>query len=99
VVAFWRGVLDACGVAGAGGAATGVTSAALGDSYSSGVGTASYTLDKGCKRCAYGYPYLWTQKHPGTALSFVACSGAKTSDLPASQILVYEESMRRYFLG
>ena len=69
-----------------GGAATGVTYAALGDSYSSGVGTAGYTLDSGCKRSVYAYPYLWAQKHPGTTLSFVACSGAKTSDLLASQV-------------
>jgi len=59
---------------------------ALGDSYSSGVGTASYTLDSGCKRSVYAYPYLWTQRHAGTALSFVACSGAKTSDLLSTQI-------------
>jgi lysophospholipase L1-like esterase len=60
--------------------------AALGDSYSSGVGTGSYTLDSACKRGVYAYPYLWTQKHTGTSLSFVACSGAKTSDVLASQI-------------
>jgi lysophospholipase L1-like esterase len=60
--------------------------AALGDSYSSGVGTASYTLDSACKRSVYAYPYLYMQKHPGTSLSFVACSGAKTSDLLANQI-------------
>jgi len=60
--------------------------AALGDSYSSGVGTGSYTLNSACKRGVYAYPYLWAQKHPGTSLSFVACSGAKTSDVLASQI-------------
>ena len=68
------------------GAAAGTTYAALGDSYSSGVGTGSYTLDSACKRSVYAYPYLWTQKHAGTALSFVACSGAKTSDLLSTQI-------------
>jgi lysophospholipase L1-like esterase len=68
-------------------AATGATIyAALGDSYSSGVGTGSYTLDSACKRGVYAYPYLWAQKHAGTTLSFVACSGAKTSDLLANQI-------------
>jgi lysophospholipase L1-like esterase len=67
-------------------AASGVTYAALGDSYSSGVGTASYTLDSACKRGIYAYPYLWAQRHAGTTLSFVACSGAKTSDLVANQI-------------
>jgi lysophospholipase L1-like esterase len=67
-------------------AAGAVTYAALGDSYSSGVGTGSYTLDSACKRSVYAYPYLWAQKHAGTTLSFVACSGAKTSDLLANQI-------------
>jgi len=59
---------------------------ALGDSYSSGVGTGSYTLDSACKRSVYAYPYLYAQKHPGTSLTFVACSGAKTSDLLAKQL-------------
>jgi hypothetical protein len=68
------------------GGATGVVYAALGDSYSSGVGTGSYTLDSGCKRSVYAYPYLWAQRHPGTSLSFVACSGAKTSDVLATQL-------------
>ena len=68
------------------GAAVGATYTALGDSYSSGVGTASYTLDSACKRSMYAYPYLYTQKHPGTSLTFVACSGAKTSDLLVTQI-------------
>jgi lysophospholipase L1-like esterase len=62
------------------------TYAALGDSYSSGVGTGSYTLSSSCKRGVYAYPYLYTQAHPGTALTFAACSGAKTSDLLATQI-------------
>src|SRR4051794_7086297 len=60
--------------------------AALGDSYSSGVGTGSYTLNSACKRGVYAYPYLYAQTHPGTSLTFVACSGAKTSDLLATQI-------------
>jgi lysophospholipase L1-like esterase len=70
----------------AAGSAAGTTYAALGDSYSSGVGTGSYTLDSACKRSVYAYPYLWAQKHPGTTLSFVACSGAKTSDLLSTQL-------------
>jgi lysophospholipase L1-like esterase len=68
------------------GAAAGATYTALGDSYSSGVGTGSYTLDSACKRSVYAYPYLWTQKHAGTALSFAACSGAKTSNVLSTQI-------------
>jgi lysophospholipase L1-like esterase len=58
---------------------------ALGDSYSSGVGTNSYTLSSACKRSVYAYPYVYTQKHPGTSLTFAACSGAKTSDVLATQ--------------
>lgn len=74
------------GVSASAGRATGVTYAALGDSYSSGVGTGSYTLDSACKRSVYAYPYLWAQSHPGTSLSFVACSGAKTSDVLTKQL-------------
>jgi lysophospholipase L1-like esterase len=70
----------------AGAGAAGTTYAALGDSYSSGVGTGSYTVENACKRSVYAYPYVWTQKHAATALSFVACSGAKTSDLLSTQI-------------
>jgi lysophospholipase L1-like esterase len=76
----------AAGVAAAGRAAAADSYAALGDSYSSGVGTGSYTLDSACKRSTYAYPYLYAQAHAGTSLSFVACSGAKTSDLLATQI-------------
>jgi lysophospholipase L1-like esterase len=67
-------------------AAAGAGYVALGDSYSSGVGTGSYTLDSACKRSVYAYPYLYAQSHPGTSLSFVACSGARTSDLLATQL-------------
>ena len=59
---------------------------ALGDSFSSGVGTGSYALSSSCKRGVYAYPYLLSQQRAGTSLVFVACSGAKTSDLMANQI-------------
>jgi lysophospholipase L1-like esterase len=59
---------------------------ALGDSYSSGVGTNSYTLSSSCLRGVYAYPYLISQQRPNTSLNFVACSGATTSSLMASQI-------------
>ena len=68
------------------GAASAEQYAALGDSYSSGVGTGSYTLDSACKRSVYAYPYLVAQKRANTSLTFVACSGAKTSDLLANQL-------------
>jgi lysophospholipase L1-like esterase len=67
-------------------AVTGATYVALGDSYSSGVGTGSYALDSACKRSVYAYPYLWAQKHPTQSLAFVACSGATTANLLASQV-------------
>ena len=78
-------VLAAVFAATAGGA-NGVGYVALGDSYSSGVGTGSYTLNSACKRGVYAYPYLYAQTHPGTSLTFVACSGAKTSDLLSTQV-------------
>ena len=59
---------------------------ALGDSFSSGVGTGSYTLSSSCKRSAYAYPSLVAQQRPNTSLTFVACTGAATTDLMATQI-------------
>jgi lysophospholipase L1-like esterase len=59
---------------------------ALGDSFSSGVGTGSYTLSSSCRRGVYAYPWLVAQQRPNTSLTFVACSGATTGDVMASQI-------------
>jgi hypothetical protein len=59
---------------------------ALGDSFSSGVGTGSYTLSSSCRRGVYAYPWLVAQQRANTSLTFVACSGADTSDVMASQI-------------
>jgi lysophospholipase L1-like esterase len=59
---------------------------ALGDSYSSGVGTRVFYEESGsCKRSpdAYG-PKVATAK--GYTLSFQACSGAKTTDVNANQL-------------
>lgn len=58
---------------------------ALGDSFSSGVGTGSYTLSSSCRRGVYAYPWLVAQQR-AYALAFVACSGATTGDLMANQI-------------
>lgn len=80
------GLVAVAAICASAGGAAGVTYAALGDSYSSGVGTGSYALDSGCKRSVYAYPYLYAQRHPGTSLTFVACSGAKTSDVLTTQI-------------
>src|SRR5687768_15071238 len=68
------------------GAATVDNYVALGDSYSSGVGTYSYTLDASCQRSTYAYPYLLSKQRANTSLNFVACSGAKTDDVINNQI-------------
>ncbi|HEU4977967.1 MAG TPA: SGNH/GDSL hydrolase family protein, partial [Solirubrobacteraceae bacterium] len=59
---------------------------ALGDSYSSGVGTRTYYSDgTSCDRSPYAYaPQIASAK--GYALSFQACSGAKTTDVNANQL-------------
>lgn len=58
---------------------------ALGDSYSSGTGTRTY-FHAGCQRSVYAYPSLVDAAIPETNLTFVACSGAETSDVLASQV-------------
>ena len=59
---------------------------ALGDSYSSGVGTRSY-IDDGtsCQRSTYAYPSLIAAAR-GYALNFRACSGAKIPDVTNNQL-------------
>ena len=59
---------------------------ALGDSYSSGVGTRSY-LDDGssCQRSTYAYPSLISAAR-GYALNFRACSGATIPDVTNAQL-------------
>lgn len=58
---------------------------ALGDSYSSGVGTKSF-YESTCKRSEYAYPRLIARDRAGTSLTFRACSGATTSSLTAEQL-------------
>lgn len=60
---------------------------ALGDSYSSGVGSGSYTSSSGsCDRSTLAYSQLWANaNHPGS-FTFVACSGAKTTDVINNQV-------------
>ena len=65
---------------------------ALGDSFSSGVGTGSYTLSSSCRRSVHAYPYLVAQQRPNTSLAFVACSGATTSDVLAKQVQAVDAS-------
>jgi hypothetical protein len=66
--------------------AAGPSYVALGDSYSSGVGTRTY-IDDGtsCQRSVYAYPYLIATSR-GFTLSFKACSGAKIPDVTNTQI-------------
>jgi lysophospholipase L1-like esterase len=65
--------------------ATTVNYVALGDSYSSGVGTNHYDLSATCKRSSLAYPAL-LQAAKGYALNFQACTGATTSDVITKQV-------------
>src|SRR5689334_20638253 len=66
--------------------AAGPSYVALGDSYSSGVGTRSYLADgTSCQRSVYAFPSLIAAAR-GYALNFRACSGAKVSDVTANQL-------------
>lgn len=66
--------------------AAGSSYVALGDSYSSGVGTGSY-IDDGtsCQRSVYAYPSLISSAR-GYDLNFRACSGARVSDVTSNQL-------------
>jgi lysophospholipase L1-like esterase len=67
--------------------ATGVRYVALGDSYASGVGAGSYiTASGGCLRSALAYPQLWANAHAPAAYVSAACSGARTTDVTATQL-------------
>jgi lysophospholipase L1-like esterase len=79
----------------AGGAAHAATVnyVALGDSYSSGVGSGSYTSSSGsCDRSTKAYSQLWTNANAPSSFTFVACSGATTSDVLSSQISALSSS-------
>jgi lysophospholipase L1-like esterase len=66
---------------------------ALGDSYSSGVGAGSYLAGSGgCERSANAYSALWAKANSPTSYVSVACSGAKTSDVIATQLLALHAS-------
>jgi lysophospholipase L1-like esterase len=59
---------------------------ALGDSYSSGVGTRSYLADgTSCQRSSYAYPAL-VAAQLGYALTFKACSGATIPTVTTTQL-------------
>jgi lysophospholipase L1-like esterase len=59
---------------------------ALGDSYSSGVGTREYYPDSGsCQRSPHAYPVLGAARL-GAALTFAACGGARVPDVLNGQL-------------
>jgi lysophospholipase L1-like esterase len=62
---------------------------ALGDSYSSGVGTRTY-YEATCQRSDYAYPRLVDVNRPNTTLTFRACSGATTSSVLSEQVAFVE---------
>lgn len=57
---------------------------ALGDSYSSGVGTRTF-YEETCKRSVYAYPYLLHNAHPEWTFVNATCSGATTADILNTQ--------------
>jgi lysophospholipase L1-like esterase len=60
---------------------------ALGDSYSSGVGSGSYLSSSGsCLRSTKAYSALWAGAHSPASYTSVACSGATTTDVIANQV-------------
>ncbi|QCW52227.1 SGNH/GDSL hydrolase family protein [Nocardioides dongxiaopingii] len=66
--------------------AAGPSYVALGDSYSSGVGTRSYLADgTSCQRSNLAYPKLVADQK-GYALDFQACSGATTTSVAHTQL-------------
>ncbi|GAP51669.1 SGNH/GDSL hydrolase family protein [Streptomyces azureus] len=94
IVVFVSSLLLAAGTALTGAATAQASSlaptggyAALGDSYSSGVGAGSYISSSGdCKRSTKAYPYLWAAAHSPSTFHFTACSGARTGDVLSGQL-------------
>jgi lysophospholipase L1-like esterase len=67
---------------------------ALGDSYSSGVGTRSYINDgSSCQRSTYAFPSLLAAQN-GYALNFRACSGATVADVTNTQLSALSSTTR-----
>ena len=56
---------------------SGAAYAALGDSYSSGLGAGDYLDGSGtCRRSANAYPERWAARHEPASFAFAACAGA-----------------------
>lgn len=68
-------------------AATGISYAALGDSYASGVGTGIYYPGSGlCLRSPDSADAQWAAAHDVAGFDFAACGGATTADVLSSQL-------------
>lgn len=73
--------------------AAGANYVALGDSYSSGVGSGSYLSSSGnCLRSSLAYSQLWANAHTPASYSSVACSGATTTDVLDRQVSALRSS-------
>jgi len=60
---------------------------ALGDSYSSGVGSGNYTSASGdCDISTSSYPYLWDGANAPSAFADDTCSGATTSSVESGEL-------------
>ncbi len=60
---------------------------ALGDSYTSGVGSGHYLAESAdCRRSALAYPELWASDHAPASYRSLACAGATTSDVLDTQL-------------
>ena len=67
-------------------AATPAIYAAVGDSYSSGLGASSSYTDGSCDQSSKSFSALWSATHPDIGYVQLACAGAKTTDVINSQI-------------
>lgn len=65
--------------------AAGANYAALGDSYSSGLGAGNYGSSGSCYRSSGAYGQLWANNNGPASFDFAACSGAKTTDVVNTQ--------------
>ena len=65
--------------------AAGANYAALGDSYSSGLGAGNYGSSGSCDRSSGAYGQLWANANSPSAFDFAACSGATTTDVINTQ--------------
>jgi len=83
---LFAGTAVLVGVGGAGVAYAAGAYTALGDSYSSGVGTRQYYPDSGdCYRSPKAYPVL-VASATGAQLTFASCSGARVADVRSKQL-------------